>query len=391
MRHTALRVIAALTWATGGLLSMAPRVALAVEPPDLKIEHVGFWAPNDDRGIQFRVTNVGGSRASAGKAHIQTLSPLAGNVAEPPYPALDAGKSFTFKYELAAPCNGHVVRAGVSATADGEKEYDNNFFQGPVCAAKPGSEPKPQGPVTRLPDEGILTVPRDDLVVAPSKPDVCRTMDVPNCPGEWTITLEPSATERYFDDRYRENEFTKSCGLPSPFKEYVVEDSTDGVTPIVGWYQQEVVAEGPFGIEDRQCAYVAEAQTRVNFDHSLFELRPTPPRIIKAELSFDEGVSVKRDTDSSPRPGDRCVTTVDIATQEFSDNLAAGESYRKVPTEEPRQVDVGTAFQQQILNQRPRLGFLLRGAFALDQLEGEGQSSCISELENVRLRVTYVI
>src|SRR5262245_31114123 len=99
MSLTALRLLTALTWAAGGLISSAPRPALAAEPPDLKIEHVGFWAPNDDRGVQFRVTNVGGSPASAGKAHIQTLSPLAGNVAEPSYPALGPGRSFTFKYE----------------------------------------------------------------------------------------------------------------------------------------------------------------------------------------------------------------------------------------------------------------------------------------------------
>jgi hypothetical protein len=379
MRHTALRVIPALAWAAGVLIPLAPEPALAVDPPDLKIEHVGFWGPNDDRGIQFRVTNVGALAASAGKAHVQTLSPPPTNVAEPSYPSLGPGRSFTFKYELAAPCNGHVVRAGVSATADGEKEYDNNFWQGPVCQAKPGSEPKPQGPVTRLPDDSILTLPRDDVVAAPNERSLCLAMIVPTCPGEWTITLEPSATQRYFAGVHREREFVSLCGLP-PFL-------AEGM--VVGWYQQETVSEGLFGIEDRQCAYVAEAQTRANFNHSLFDALPNA-RVSKAELTFDEGAGVRRDTDSTPRPGDRCVTTVDIATEEFSDSLAAGESYRKVPADGPRQVDVRSAFQQQVWNELPRLGFLLRGSISLDQLEGEGQSSCMTILENIRLHVTYV-
>jgi hypothetical protein len=160
---------------------------------------------------------------------------------------------------------------------------------------------------------------------------------------------------------------------------------------LVGWYQEEKVNDGPLGIgEDRLCAYVAEAQSLVNFDHSLFELRPTPPRIIKAELSFKEGYSLKRDTDSSPRADDHCVTTVDLAT-EISGQFAAGDSYVKMPSDGALKVDVGSAFQQQISNERPRLGFLLRGAFSLDQLEGEGQSSCMTKLEDIRLRVTYVI
>jgi hypothetical protein len=374
--------MAAIAWAAGLLIPLGPVTALAADPPDLKIEHVGFWAPNDDRGIQFRMTNVGGSRASAGKAHIQTLTPQAGNVAEPSYPALDAGKSFTFKYELAAPCNGHVVRAGVSATADGEKEYDNNFFQGSVCPAKPGPAPKPepQGPVTRLPDDSILTLPRDDVVIAPNERSLCLAMAVPTCPGEWTITLEPSAVERQYEGRQLEDEVDGGdC-----------ETVTQIVRPRVGWLQIEALESGLFGIESRKCAFVAEGRLGLNFDHTIFDPIPNA-RISKAELSFDEEEAWWKETDGGPRLGARCVTAVEIATERLGNTLASGEPYREIAPNSPRMVDVRSAFQQQVWNERPRFGFLLRGALRLDQLEGNGQSSCMSVLENIRLHVTYVI
>jgi hypothetical protein len=39
----------------------------------------------------------------------------------------------------------------------------------------------------------------------------------------------------------------------------------------------------------------------------------------------------------------------------------------------------------------PRFGFVLSTELGIDQLEGEGLSSCLSQLDNFRLTVTYTV
>ena len=56
-----------------------------------------------------------------------------------------------------------------------------------------------------------------------------------------------------------------------------------------------------------------------------------------------------------------------------------------------REEDVRSAVQQQVWNERPRHGFVLRGSQWVNPLEGEGNSSCLSLVENIRLHVTYVV
>ncbi len=90
------RLLAALLVA-GLAAASLPGVGQAADEPDLQLELVGYWDPNDDRGLHFRVTNVGTGPASAGEAHVETLSPPPANVQTPAYPALEPGKSFAFK------------------------------------------------------------------------------------------------------------------------------------------------------------------------------------------------------------------------------------------------------------------------------------------------------
>lgn len=346
------------------LLGMVPAGPALGAEPDLKIEHVGFWAPDNDRGIQFRVTNVGTGPASAGKAHIQTLSPPPANIAEPAYPALAPNQSFTFRYELATPCDGHVVRAGVSATADGEKEYDNNEFRGEVCPKKP-VDPA---------DLGIVLRPRPDIDVF--IPEHMRS-------GEHTLELRASEMDWRFESYTSDPEDCPILGRGN-FPENPV-----------GWTQTEYAARGPFGIEFDECNLAAVAETAVNFNYGILDEVPDK-RVTWAVLEFDEHRVEWTDGEGRNRPGPGCVARVGIVTTERSHDPAHQKffNYQPLLNIAPR-----TAMSWEVLeptadhvhNRRPRHGFILQGTHNLDQLEGEDNSKCLSRLENPRLIVTYVV
>jgi hypothetical protein len=200
-------------------------------------------------------------------------------------------------------------------------------------------------------------------------------------PGEHTLALKPSVTRSYVMDRFLED---GSCG-PRQFQFYLA----------VGWFQVELTREGPFGIELRDCAYVGEGQTAVNFNYGIFD-DILDPRITRAELTFDEQPLAWQDTDGSHRQIAGCVAALDIAGEQwYLPNVdlqpIRGEAYRDVTPTSTRRFDVTSATAQHILNKRPRDGFVLRGSLAVDDLEGEGQSSCISAIDHLLLTVTYVV
>src|SRR6266487_3278757 len=108
-------VALALVLLAGGPASTAVRAA---DPtPDLKIELVGLPLSNTQRELQVRVTNVSNNVwAQESTARIETVKPTAGNVVKDIFVEnLDPGQSTTFKYTLDADCNGHEVKAEVSA------------------------------------------------------------------------------------------------------------------------------------------------------------------------------------------------------------------------------------------------------------------------------------
>jgi len=372
-----------LALAAALLCAPGPLPALAAEP-DLLIEHVGFWAPNDDRGIQFRVTNVGTGPASAGKAHIQTLSPSPANIAEPAYPALAPGQSFTFKYELAAPCNGHVVRAGVSATADGERNYDNNFFQGEVCPKKPAPPGAPSGVVLRPPnDDLVIAKPSEDL--ARPRGDMCVAVSPPTCPGEWTITLPASESHWYYEWTINDPEGCPFRGRQGFSRDY---------NP-VGWSQIENADRGPFGLEFNECNYVWVYETAVTFDYQILD-QVLDKRVTGAVLEFDEHAVEWTDGEGRDRPGTGCVAKVGIATSEATYDPAHTldfnfQPFLNIAPQTATSWDVLEPTVDHTLNRRPRHGFVLQGTHDSSQLEGEDNSKCLSRLENVRLTITYVV
>src|SRR5437764_10615943 len=131
MRHLLSRsapVLVAVLVAVGGNPDRAARAA--DEHPDLQIELVGLPLSNSQREVHVRVTNVSKWWTDKFTVTVETVSPTAGNRLEKHFDDLDPGKLVEIEYTLAAPCNGHVVKAEVSVAKNyagvPESNTDNN-------------------------------------------------------------------------------------------------------------------------------------------------------------------------------------------------------------------------------------------------------------------------
>jgi hypothetical protein len=134
-----------------------PARAQEDESADLLVELVGLPLPVGQQQLTVRVTNVSVWWADATHLRIETLAPVAGNVAEIDVENLDPGQVVEFSYTLAAPCDGHVVKAEVSAAPNyaGVPEADaaNNMALAEACPP-PAAAPAPlEDPVN--PDETV--------------------------------------------------------------------------------------------------------------------------------------------------------------------------------------------------------------------------------------------
>lgn len=122
------------------------------EEPDLQVEIVGL-KPGSQREVVVRVTNVSEWWSDATQLTVETTSPAAGQkrtlavpelntIAEAPLP-----NQAELTYTLASDCDGHVVKATLSAGANylGEKEIylDDNVAQREVCPKRGGALPGP--------------------------------------------------------------------------------------------------------------------------------------------------------------------------------------------------------------------------------------------------------
>lgn len=378
-----LWVASALLATVAGSAAM-PGVSRAAGRPDLKIELGGYWDPSDTRGLLFRVTNVGDAKASAAKAHVQTLAPVAGNVKEPEYPALEPGKSFAFKYELAAPCDGHVVKAGVSATSDGEINLDNNFFQGPACPPKLPPAPKPEskpvgGVVTRSSgpiraDDGRATTDMLDTELV-QLPEHLR-------PGDQTRELEPSVFQVHALRR-------KNCGI-SPIQ-CALEPPPDSPTHV-----------GLSSWDNAGADVNRVYQLVLNFD--LEWLRDVEKKqVTRAELLFEERVHLARDRDGNAIStlDVRCSGKLGLAPSNWpeivkrtsgTDSLIP-ELLATTPVEGDR-VGGGWDVTRDVRwassrNNPPLDGFVLHSV--REDLDAEDDLACLSLIESVHLRLEYTV
>lgn len=371
--------------AMGGL----PGVGLADDDPDLKIEYVGVGL--SPQVHVFKVSNVGDEDAEPTTATVETIARGPTNRQTVPVPRLRRnGGNHQFTYALTTDCDLTVVKATVSLPKDTNK--DNDEIEAVLCDAKPPPlppPPPPPPPVSVPPPLGSGPLSEANTEVAGIPPDPRsgvgdRVTDLEgraslpqhHQPGEHTLVLEPSIVRSYFMDGFPE---PGGCG-PYEYWRYVA----------VGWFQVEQTRDGPFGIEIRDCAYVGESQTGVNFDYGILDEIPDR-RITRAVLTFDESELEWRDTTASG-----CVAALDIATVLWDrPNLdyepIPAEPYRDVTPNSARRFDTTSAVAQHVTNKRPRYGFVLRGSLSIFQLEGEGNSSCLSIIDNIRLHVTYVV
>lgn len=366
MRTLSLGRLGSLALAVLTAMAGAPDMAHAQQRPDLKIEHGGWWDPNDDRGILLRVTNVGNARASAGKAHVETLSPGPANVAEPSYPALDTGKSFAFKYTLAAPCDGHVVKAGVSATADGEQEYGNNFFQGPVCAAKP----KPSGPPSSQSGGIVVAKPVGDVAEAPPSADTkidTGLLLLPEHmqPGARRLRLE--AVKRHLaSDRWDNPPVISGPGLCR--EGLVLRDA------LVGFYHRD----------SDNCYYAQVLQVSMRFE--LDDLRRLVHFLKRATFEFDEQIVVQRGADGGPASLFTCVGYVGLLTVEPGGRRGLYPHEEDVRTDGFRSVEVTGQVRRLIANPEQDFGFMVGG---LNEGNAEDEEACVTNIGFPRLILEY--
>jgi hypothetical protein len=368
MRTQFLARLGPLALAALTAMAVVPGMAHAQQRPDLKIEHGGWWDPNDDRGILLRVTNVGTARASAGKANVQTLSPGPANVDEPSYPALDPGKSFAFKYQLAAPCDGHVVKAGVSATADGEQEYGNNFFQGPVCAAKP----KPSGPPSSQSGGVVVAKPVGDVAEAPPSADTKIDTGLVLLPEH----MQPGA-RRLQLEAVKRRLATKTWDnpplIPGPgaglCREGLVQQDA-----LVGFYHRD----------SDDCYYAQVMQVSMRFE--LGDLRRLVHFLKRATFEFDEEIVVQRGPDGGPASLFTCVGYVGLLTADPEGRRGLYPHEEDVRTDGFRSVEVTGQVRRLIANPEHDFGFMVGG---LNEGNAEDEEACVSSVGFPRLILEY--
>jgi hypothetical protein len=371
------RALAALL-AAGVALAGPPGVGWPAVPPDLKLEFVGFPTPNDDRGIQFRVTNVGQGPASKGKAHVQTLGVPEPNAAEPDYPALAPGQSATFEYRLAAGCGGGVVtvKAGVSATADGETNYSNNFFEDNVCPAQAQSAPQPEG--------------------TPSGPDALRAL------RNAGVRIEPEWARR--------GPGTRELDKPSAFHPHAIRRTNEGALgclpePGAGLMQVGNAHVGYRFFDGLGCDVNYVWQLVVNFD--LEWLRGIEKKFLtRAELHVSEEVHGATNNDGDAIPVGTCIGRLGLAppnwpeivarrddpnslkptllaTEPAGDRLPDGPGQNRgwIVTNELQHPSNGTY--------PPLAGFVLHGPN--ENLGAESEASCGSSIHKVWLKLEYTV
>jgi hypothetical protein len=140
-------IAAALTLAILLAASVSPALARdESERPELKVELVGLPLAAAQRDVKLRVTNTSAWWANETKLKVETVSPTTGNAKTFDVENLDPGQSATFTYTLAAPCDGQVVKAQVTAGKNyagvPEANLANNTVQAQACPPK--TQPKPQ-------------------------------------------------------------------------------------------------------------------------------------------------------------------------------------------------------------------------------------------------------
>jgi hypothetical protein len=349
--------------------------------PNLKLEHVRLFTNPagqvSDRAVSFKVSNIGDVDAPKSTGKLEILSPAPTKEEGLQIDPLDKGDSFEGFVQLPAACNGHIVR--VSVSAPGETDLDDNTI-GPLKLC-PGLAEQTGSDITRLPTDLVVTGNGPGSVETEGgTPPLIVVVVEHLLPGEHTYPpdgFEPSDAKSVVRTR-------ATAGLLGPPR--------DG--RMVGWYQEEISS-----IPVDQ--YIVQvAQTAVTFDLDALDKIPRK-FIISATITYDETAADWTDGEGNPQLKAGCVEVLGIATVDWYnqpvDALFPNDAYHEVynlppPSGPVRQWDVTSHVRQQVQNPDDpslRRGYVLRGA--IEDPQGDDNTSCLSTVSNIRLRVRYSI
>ena len=333
----------------------------------------------NDRLVAFRVANIGTEDAPASTALIEITGSSQAVELKVPVPALKAGGTpFYGTAELPGPCDGHS--AEVSVDLKGDASLSNNSV-GPnkLCPEKPKA---PQGQTPNGPAGTLDQARRQGLegALAGKDPDpLISTLVLPDFlpehmkPGTHTLELEPSDIRSVIHQ-------TKEgpCG-----------GLLDEGGYSVGWFQTRAIHLLP-------CTVALVAQTAVKFN--LSQLDEVPKKAVtKATLTFDETARSWTDSEGHDRLVDGCVAVLGIASVDWASQpsvkaFVPNDYFTDVIPHASRDWNVTSPLLEQVRfpqDRALRYGFVLSGA--LDDVQADDETSCLSFIDNIRLHVTYTV
>lgn len=165
----------------------------------------------------------------------------------------------------------------------------------------------------------------------------------------------------------------------------VAEQDNDGrrriissASPVAGWAQDE----------RNDIATVAE--TAIKFDMSALD-RPDI-KVLSAVLHFDERANSWRSGTGSPQLKAGCVAHLGIATTDWDrqpvSSLFPNDRFATASTGSSRSWNVTSFVKRQLASPKSeslRYGYVLQGAMPLNNLNNDDGTSCLSDLNNIRL------
>jgi hypothetical protein len=368
------------------------------EYADLQVELLGLPVTGDQQTLQVRVTNVSAWWAAPTTLHVETLTPQA------PYPAdfavenLDPGQSAEFTYAMGEYCYGQVVKAVVAAASNyagvPEVNHANNVAEAQVCPTPPSQN-----------INGIIVHPGPRNAglggtQRPQPPAGTFTQVEGLSPGTHTVALGVTGS--------RASQATRTLSGACADVGW-----SGSVYNYVGWGQVELPNSTPCGAVVLQLA--------VEFDRG--PLDRVPSKVInRAVLVYDEaqgdpvvcgsggGLTVSCWQSGGRHPEDKpdgCVV-VRVAAAGWGSASGVGElPYLPGPRPtvtrlDARQWDVTEPFSWQYdpsniplmpdgSRPTPGQGLLLSGGPSINDLTGEDNTVCISQLSNIHLDVTYTV
>lgn len=354
-------------------------VRAADENTDLEIKLVNLPLANGQREVQVQVKNVSKWWADGFTVTVETVKPTAGHQVTQHFDDADPGQTRTFTYTLAAGCDGHVVKAEVSAAKNYEgvpESTTSNNKTGEVQVCPPAGSSSSAGASgagidTNRPGldpnkpESIDTS-TVDVVTKPAGSDSAPEMlPEPLRPGLHTYAYDPSAELTLF-------RYPSECG-----------DRMRDLNALgaVGWDQ--------YDYSDQSCWSVR--QTAVNFDLSQVGQTQYKNPTWVAMLRYNEGHMNWR-RDNTILSHGNCVEVLALATQEwrgrqFNDLFPNDQVLGHTPGVQEWYV---TDYVRRMLEEElPGYGFVLRGGN--ESPEGHGWSSCLSTLDKIQLVVSYAV